>query len=199
MIGKDVVDLSHPGVQPGARHVRFDARVFDRSEREALATSGAPDRLRWMYWAAKEAAYKVVKKLDGATVWSPRRFKVELDANLTGHVLHEGRKLPVLIEQDGAHVHAIASDTEPSSDAQRWQVGQLVVGEEEGLAARALAITGLAPTLGLDTTSLRFGRRGRIPLLYQGGELVEIDLSLSHHGGFVAWAADLRGAEASPQ
>ena len=199
MIGNDVVDLLHPGVQAGARHVRFDARVFARSERDALRASGAPDRLRWMLWAAKEAAYKVVKKLDPGTVWSPRRFVVELDANLTGHALHEGHELPVLVEEDGAHVHAIASDTEPNSDAQRWQVGHLAVGEQEGLAARALAIAALAPELGVDAGSLRFVKRGRVPILCRGDEPVGVDLSLSHHGSFVAWAADLRNTgEVSP-
>ena len=193
MIGNDVVDLAHPGVKAGARHVRFDARVFCRAERAALGASGAPDRLRWMLWAAKEAAYKLLVKIDPATVWSPRKFLVELDANLAGYALHEGRKLTVLLEEDGAHVHAIASDTEPSSEAQRWQVGHLAVGEQEGLAVRALAITGLAPELGLDASSLSFAKRGRIPILCQDDEPLGVDLSLSHHGGFVAWAADLRG------
>ncbi len=199
MIGNDVVDLSHPGVQAGARHVRFDARVFGRPEREALAASGAPDRLRWMLWAAKEAAYKVAKKLEASTVWSPVKFKVELDANLRGQVLHEGRKFSVLVEEDGAHVHAIASDSEPSPEAQRWRVGHLAVGDEEGLAARALAIAGLAPELGLAPESLSVGRRGRIPVLCANDHPIDVDLSLSHHGSFVAWAADLRGAEGEPR
>ncbi len=89
-------------------------------------------------------------------------------------------------------MHAIASDTEPSSEAQRWQVGHLAVGEQEGLAARALAIAALAPELGVDAGSLRFVKRGRVPILCRGDEPVGVDLSLSHHGGFVAWAADLR-------
>jgi phosphopantetheinyl transferase (holo-ACP synthase) len=195
MIGNDVVDLSHPAVQPGARHVRFDARVFARREREALAASGAPDRLRWMLWAAKEAAYKVAKKLEASTVWSPRRFLVELDANLLGQVVHENRKLPVLVEEDGAHIHAIVSDSEPTPEAQRWRVGHLAVGEEESLAARALAIADLAPELGLAPEAMSFERRGRIPILCVDERPIDVDLSLSHHGAFVAWAADLRGAE----
>ena len=64
MIGNDVVDLGDAEVQPGATHPRFDARVFAREEREALRASGAPNRLRWILWAAKEAAYKAARKLD---------------------------------------------------------------------------------------------------------------------------------------
>lgn len=195
MIGNDVVDLAHPGVQPGARHVRFDARVFARAERDVLAASGAPDRLRWMLWAAKEAAYKVVKKLDATTVWSPRRFEVSLDANLAGFVTHGSHKVPVWVEEDGSHIHAVASSAPMNADAQRWQVGQLAVGADDSLAVRALAVAGLADLLGHDPAAFSFEREGRIPVLCVDGEPAGVDLSLSHHGGFIAWAADLRGGE----
>ncbi len=193
MIGNDVVDLRHPSTQPGARHVRFDARVFSRAEREALASSGAPDRLRWMYWAAKEAAYKVHKKLDASVIWSPRRFEVLLDANLSGTVQHAGHKFPMWVEEDGEHVHALVSAATPSAEAQCWQVAHLAVGEDEGLAARALAVAGLAQHLGQPPERLSVAREERIPVLMNGDTPAGVDLSLSHHGRFVAWAADLRG------
>jgi len=194
MIGNDVVDLRHPSVQPGSRHVRFDARVFSRAEREALSASGAPDRLRWMYWAAKEAAYKVHKKLDARTVWSPRRFVVSLDADLSGCVEHEGVSYPAWIEEDGERVHALVTTGLPREESLRWQVAQLAVGQDESLAARALAVAGLAPVLGVPAASLAVATRDRIPFLERDGAPTGVDLSLSHHGRFVAWAADLRGA-----
>ena len=195
MIGNDVVDLAQPVVQPGARHVRFDARVFARSERDVLAASGAPDRLRWMLWAAKEAAYKALKKLDAATVWSPRRFQVSLDANLVGTVTHDAFEVPVRVEQDGSYIHAVASSLPEDAQAQRWQVGQLGVGADESSAVRALAVAGLVRTLGGDPADYSFERMDRVPVLYIKGAPAGVDLSLSHHGRYIAWAADLRGTE----
>ena len=40
MIGNDVVDLGQRGVQPGAQHPRFDARVFSASELAAATSQG---------------------------------------------------------------------------------------------------------------------------------------------------------------
>jgi hypothetical protein len=76
MLGNDVVDLWDPETRPGAAHPRFDVRVFDPTELAALARSRAPNQLRWVLWAAKEAAYKAAKRMDPTTLLSPRRFVV---------------------------------------------------------------------------------------------------------------------------
>ena len=76
MVGNDVIDLGDPETRAGSCHARFDARVFDDDERALLLASADPTRRRWVLWAAKEAAFKVARKLDGATVFSPRRFVV---------------------------------------------------------------------------------------------------------------------------
>ena len=86
MVGNDVVDLRDPEVQPGACHARFDARVFAAAELEAVRVSPVPQWLRWMLWAAKEAAYKVAKKDDARTVFSPSRFVVSLEDATGGRV-----------------------------------------------------------------------------------------------------------------
>ena len=40
MLGNDIIDLGDPETRPGARHPRFDARVFTREERAALGDRG---------------------------------------------------------------------------------------------------------------------------------------------------------------
>jgi len=76
MLGNDVVDLGDPESRAGARHARFDARAFDRTERALIATSPRGEHERWRLWAAKESAYKAARKEDPCTVFSPQRFAV---------------------------------------------------------------------------------------------------------------------------
>jgi hypothetical protein len=196
VIGNDVVDLADPETRPGAQHPRFDARVFARAELARLRRSGAPERLRWMLWAAKEAAYKVVRKLDPRAAFSPARFAVELDAGLRGRVEHAGRWLWLALRVDASSVHAIASDA--ALDPGRLLFGQRRLapggappGGEPGLAARRLALSELALRLGAAPSELEIGRRGRIPELRRRGRATGLDLSLSHHGGLVAFACEL--------
>jgi phosphopantetheinyl transferase (holo-ACP synthase) len=189
MVGNDVVDL-RARVVAGPRHPRFDARVFAPSEHRALRESAAPDALRWSFWAAKEAAYKVVKKLDDTAVWSPRRFVVRLER---GEVEHEGRSIPVRVEADAERVHALATDRAESLPGLHARVAELpAAGADPSEAVRALAREGLAPLLGAEPAALEIAREGRIPVLRLAGRQAPFDLSLSHHGRFVAFAAERR-------
>ena len=191
MVGNDVVDLSDRSVVLGPRHPRFDARVFAPSEHRALRESAEPNPLRWAFWAAKEAAYKVAKKLDAAAVWSPLRFVVCFERGLEGAVDYEGRSIPVQVERDAERVHALATDRVESFARLRASVATFE-GPPAGASAavRALAREHLAPLLGVAPEQLEIARRERIPVLRIAGSDAPFDLSLSHHGRFVAFAAE---------
>jgi len=199
MVGNDVVDLRARAVVAGPRHPRFDARVFAPSEHRALRESAEPNTLRWTFWAAKEAAYKVVKKLDDATVWSPLRFVVRLDDAHDGSVEHAGRRIPVRVDADAERVHAVAIDRAEALAGVRSRVAELPARDADASAAvRVLAREELARWLGTQPDALEIGREGRIPVLRMAGAPAPFDLSLSHHGRFVAYAAEPRCVRRAP-
>jgi phosphopantetheinyl transferase (holo-ACP synthase) len=193
MVGNDVVDLADAETRPDARHPRFDERVFAPCERRHIENAEPDGRLRWILWAAKESAYKVAKRRDPASVFSPARFVVELDAELRGRVRHAGEAFPVQVTLRGDCIHAVA--TAPGGEPERTRSGvrglagdAACASERPGLEARAFAITEIAARLATPADRLHFGLRGRIPrLLDREGREVG-DLSLSHHGRFVAYA-----------
>jgi phosphopantetheinyl transferase (holo-ACP synthase) len=199
MVGNDVVDLRARAVVAGPRHPRFDARVFAPSEHRALRESAAPNALRWTLWAAKEAAYKVAKKLDDATVWSPLRFVVSLAGACDGTVEHAGRSIPVRVEADAERVHAVATDRAEALAGVRSRVAELEGPDADPSAAvRRLAREEMAKLLGAEPGALEIARRDRIPVLRMAGRDAPFDLSLSHHGRFVAYAAEPRCERSAP-
>jgi hypothetical protein len=192
MVGDDVVDLGDPETRESALHPRFDARVFAPAERAALAASAAPGRLRWILWAAKEAAYKLARKRDPGIAFSPSRFVVSFDARLRGRVAWPGGGALVRLLRAGEAVHATARDGDPTGGGLVRGVARLDAGDDPSRAARELALQRVAERLALDRRELRILRRGRIPSLgVPGGHA--LDLSLSHHGGFVSFACELDG------
>jgi phosphopantetheinyl transferase (holo-ACP synthase) len=189
MVGNDVVDLGDRETLEGPTHPRFDDRVFRPEERRLLCGSDTPDRMRWILWAAKEAAYKLAKKLDPSTVFSPRRFAVKLTAPGRAEVLHRGRRFIVSIAEAGKALHAVAF--EPGSRRRLlWAVEARRNGADPSRAARALAARVLAEELGVPRHSVHFGRSGRIPTAWADGLRSPFDLSFSHHGRFVAFACE---------
>jgi len=191
MLGNDVVDLGDPETRPGARHPRFDARVFTREERALLSAAPDPERLRWSLWAAKEAAYKCLKKLAPETCFSPVRFAVQLEA---GRVDCGGRRLRVALFAEGDALHAVATDAGDPEHAVLRVVAALPAGESldaSSRAVRVLAREAAAAQLGCQTDEIEVTREGRRPRLHRRGASVGIDLSLSHHGRFLAAALEL--------
>jgi hypothetical protein len=191
MVGNDVIDLGDLAEQPDTIDSHFDVGVFAPSELEMLGMSGAPDRLRWILWAAKEAAYKVVRKLDARASFCPSRFVVTLDASLCGCVEHEGRSLPLRIEEDTGRVHAIVSSCETSMPRLHSRSAPVERPEDADAAACALAIDTIAPVLGVPPDDLEIVRSERFPLLFWRGGRACGELSLSHHGRFAAFVCEV--------
>lgn len=198
MVGNDVIDLGDPETRADACHARFDARVFGASELDLLAASAAPVRLRWILWAAKEAAYKVAKKRDAATCFSPRRFVVRPARDVAATVQHDGARYAVALEVGAGHVHAVATAAGAAGARVVARVECLEQGSTvcPGSAARALAIATIAPLLGVAASDLAILRDGRVPRLQCASGALAVDLSLSHHGRFVAFACTLPAAHA---
>ncbi|HJO23565.1 MAG: 4'-phosphopantetheinyl transferase superfamily protein [Myxococcota bacterium] len=189
MLGNDVVDLADPEVRGGPAHPRFDARVFSPPERRALESESAPNRLRWTLWAAKEAAYKLAVKRDPNAIFAASRFVVRLDGASHGQVAHPGGCVAVTLDVRDDTVHAVARDTAAS---------EVVIGlascadsTDASAAVRHLAVHDVASRLGVTQSDLQLGRRGRIPTLSLRGSDRHLDLSLSHHGRYVAFACEV--------
>jgi phosphopantetheinyl transferase (holo-ACP synthase) len=194
MLGNDVIDLGDPETRPGARHPRFDARVFTREERAALALAADPERLRWSLWAAKEAAYKCLKKLAPGTCFSPVRFAVRLSVEGTGSVDFGGRRLRVAILSQGDALHAVATGgADPERTVLRVLSELPVTADSAGAseAVRALARDAAASQLGCAPGELELSREGRVPRLRRHGAKHALELSLSHHGRFLAAALEI--------
>ena len=204
MVGNDVVDLRDRDARPETLHPRFDARVFSPAERLALERSEDPDRHRWRLWSAKEAAYKLARKLDASSTFSPSRFEVELDRDSRGTVCYRGRRIAVrVLEQEGG-LHALATP-EAAAEAELLHAlvrlsptssGKLLPGELSR-AARLLACERIARRLGVAAEDLEVRKRGRIPELWLCDKPLAVDLSLSHHGELVAFACALESRSAN--
>jgi phosphopantetheinyl transferase (holo-ACP synthase) len=191
MIGNDVVDLGDPESRAEGRHPRFDGRVFDGTERALIEASPQRERTRWLLWAAKESAYKAARKEDPRTVFVPSRFVVWLEGHPRVTVAVSDRRFHVDLVASADHVHAVAR---AAGDSRRdictavAKLPELVTGNE---AVRWLAIATLSRLLGVPPGDLAIRREGRIPTLYLRGRRSPADLTLSHHGRFVAFACKL--------
>jgi len=217
LVGNDVVDLVDPGNQPGVIHPRFDARVFTSAERAGLAEherlrgEAAAHRLRWSLWAAKESAFKAARKLDEGVRFLPKRFSVRFTGGVSAVVGHVDvrrslGRFDVAFLGAGEWVHAIARHRNPSvrpSEPGTWppepgerhrvsavveRIGPAATPLEASERVRALARRVLGRALAIAPSEIEVIATGRIPEARWRDAPLPVDLSLSHHGRFLACA-----------
>ena len=186
MVGNDVVDLADRETAPLAMHPRFDERVFAAEELLWMRREGDPARRRWMLWAAKESAFKAAKRLDPSSSFSPRCVLVRLDDDSTGTVRLADRTFSVQVRLDRDVCHAVAwLDRDHLARSPIVVSGVRLVTASEAsprLAARRFAYLGIA------ASDLELVKDGRLPRLRLHGRAAGLEVSLSHHGRFVAFA-----------
>jgi phosphopantetheinyl transferase (holo-ACP synthase) len=189
-VGNDVVDLRHPFCQPDAIHPRFDTRAFSAREIALLAATEKAHQMRWSLWAAKESAFKALRKVDSRARFIPRDFEVVL-GDARAEVTHRLARFSVWLDHSDQWVHAVASqagekpkfrlDGDSSADPGS---------EEEGLRdrVRRLASSALGGLLEIAPSEIEVVSVNRIPQAQRQGQLLPFDLSLSHDGRFVSCA-----------
>lgn len=188
-VGNDVVDLEDPAIAQTHLRERFVARVCAEPER-ALLRHGDVKRTLWSLFAAKEAAFKALSK-DGPLVFAHRRFVVSADFR---SVQYGAQALWLRVEVDGPCVHAVAwtDDETPLFGAAQIPDGADPSAEARALLLRRLNVPGLR--VEREATPGSWNGFGP-PKLFRDGSRVNLDISLSHDGRFVGYAADSSGAE----
>lgn len=189
-IGNDVVDLMEPTIAGHHERSRFVARVCTPDEIARVGSSREPHRTLWSLFAAKEAGFKVVAKLAPGIAFSPRRFAVNEQFT---RVVHDDVQLWLQVTAEDDWVHAVAGQ---GPEEPVWAVDRRTGAAGESDAARALACRVAAEHLRVEEGVLaverqpdeRFRDDLGPPRLLLDGAPVDLDLSLSHDGPWVACA-----------
>ncbi|RIL11645.1 MAG: hypothetical protein DCC75_01940 [Proteobacteria bacterium] len=192
-IGNDIVDLQE---RPGASHPRFVERVCSEFEKSQLSSAN-PDAV-WSYWAAKEAAYKCIKRLEPEVIFSPSRFEYHHDQQI---VQFERQRLFVRCQTTPDYVYAVCvTDSEifGSNNLSNWITNRSDLEKtlpsnapksdrSESHLVRLLARRELSKLLSIPIDQITISPRSHgIPLLSLSGPPHSDLLSLSHHGRFLA-------------
>jgi len=188
------VDLSDPQADPRSIHPRFDQRILTDHEHHLVKSASSAHRLRWMLWAAKESAFKVLKKIDAKIAFHPQDFQVSIDSLGRMSVHHNSLVLETLVYRAPQWVHAVTTSgfkSYISGNRMHSRVFELQSSEAEvdqSAEVRTFTRKTLSAWLGVSWQEVEIVTEDRIPRALKKGQALDIDLSLSHDGNFVACA-----------
>ena len=180
MLGNDIVDLH---VTEPPLHLRYISRAFTPFEQAAIRGNSM---LLWLHWAAKEAAYKALKRFLPHLPFVPRRFEFNEGTRV---VSAEGELLAAECSITEEYVHVTCT----RAQAKR-ETSVLIhrLNEHEAMrpseVARRFLIEEFSRLLGVPSSRLAIVSSGgsSAPCLHIDGSPSNYLLSMSHHGKFAA-------------
>ncbi|MEZ4424310.1 MAG: 4'-phosphopantetheinyl transferase superfamily protein [Gemmatimonadota bacterium] len=146
LVGNDVVLVRDARCVGKSRDLRFAKRVLAPEELSNVLASEDPDESLWLHWAAKEAAFKVVTKIEGhPPVFAHARFVVDVQRGPSRHtewsfeasgtVTFAGVRLPFRASVTRDRIHALSwSGEDPQREAPEIEIrtGEASVGRSRG-------------------------------------------------------------------
>ena len=203
-IGNDIVDLKY--LEPDL-HPRFIKRVFSPTERQRVSSDRSA---LWLNWAAKEAAYKAVRRLDPSIIFEHAHFEYHPAQRC---VRYGNYHLPCQYTINSDYVHVVCASTQgllgsgvianwvddlPEHLIEQKPVSHNFSSINHSQAVRMLAIEKIGrilnvPAQDLEIVSLSETRSSAtphttwdsIPYLSIKGQITSHLLTFSHHGRFV--------------
>lgn len=221
LVGNDIVDIEAPDA-PGKEHDRrFLARVFRPEERDLILASPDPNLMLWTLWSAKEAAYKIARKISPETVFAHKRFAVRILEDpkrpMLGIVAFGDLWVNVAWMRGPGYLHCVGVADRSSPDRVFSKVGSIA--DATSGAALRLSPTELESCHSQESRASRFlakmilndrgyheaevlrSRPDRPEDTYErwgpprawcaGRPVSDVDMSLSHDGRFAAAAVHL--------
>lgn len=108
MIGNDVVDLQLAAVESNWRRKGYLHKLFSPEEQLLIGQAADPDRMVWLLWSAKEAAYKIIHRDTRQRIYAPRQYQVQLSGADAGTVQYQDRLFAFRTVVAGSFLHTIA-------------------------------------------------------------------------------------------
>ncbi len=218
--GNDIVALQ--GADAGrAKNERFYGKIISGPELALytpLQYGGLPmEHFVWLLWSIKESVYKYQQRLQPALLFSPRKMVVKnicLPKQPLPATFVSGSHTPHSFESDvyytstiqlgdaffhtrsiisPAFIHTVAAGCKSFCNI-HWGIKQIAATgyAAQSKAVRAFLLNGLSPILKSCCLNIQKHPAG-YPVLYHQSAEVNIPISFSHHGHFVAYSYVLGG------
>ncbi|APG59556.1 4'-phosphopantetheinyl transferase family protein [Christiangramia salexigens] len=182
MIGNDIIDLKLATKIPKATNKRFLNKIFSETEEKEILQSSNPELQLWQFWSMKEACYKLhQRKFNLSRKVNPKSFVCE---SITGsdfnqviiddHIYHSFTKTA------NESIHTIALDHKDK--------GYYTMVMKNETNPKRLFLKEFAQCFGYKTSTLKLKKDSLgIPHVYNENTLLNIPVSLSHHGKYTAF------------
>lgn len=192
MIGNDIVDLHLAKIQSNWRRPGYLQKIFTKEEQEKILNSENKNKMVWLFWSMKEAAYKAwQRKNNRPPKFNPLSLECSLRSNsyekTTGKVIIEEETFYTKSLIKSNLIHSLA--TGRANEKVIWKSLSSQEDLKNSLVREFSATAG--PFLKVPEIKKN---RDYIPQFYLNDQALSYNFSLSHHGSFSGFAMSLNNS-----
>ncbi len=191
-LGNDIVCRSSLSPRAKGLDPRYLTKIFNRGEKKYIRNASDPVKMLAIFWALKEAAYKIYIQQSGKRYFAPKDFVIQKHLpNLHFQIQTPKGRQWGQIEVNRDYVHAICRSSK-STYLNKQQMKVVFLGEipKEHLsqAIKSLLLEEIANFLDLPSQGLHlsFAPNG-VPMIFQNGKRLSMRTSISHDGPWGAF------------
>lgn len=189
MVGNDIVDLRFVPYYTKRRHIRFCQKVFSEEEQTIISNSTDQSEKLWHLWSMKESAYKLLSKKRPKSLFSPSKITCNVKNESQGTIVidnqafHSRSKITrdyIYTLTHSEEIENIESNTIRIHDSSYQLQSKLVY---QNLVKKVAQVMNENPAY----FSIKKNTHG-VPELYCGSQRLALDISITHHGFYCAYA-----------
>lgn len=190
--GNDIVDLLLPDNKEKSKDSRVIEKILNERERKNL--SAIPDHcgLLWTFWACKEAVCKAAVKLGLPKSGNPHEYEIEFTDLLSnrkgaGSAKYLNTDFTVQFAGTSSYVHAIAFSGKGKTSEYITSIEFVDSSTDASIFAKEVLLTSVSDCYSIEKKKLACHKNELgIPIITNNNVVLDIDISLSHDGNWLA-------------
>lgn len=212
--GNDIVALGLLDHQRSETY-RFYSKIITPTEKELYGELGNTvagfSVFVWICWSVKESAYKYLKRIDAALVFSPTRFRLqritpalapeEFDIHVAGSLQRRYFEGHICVNETTLVFRTMVSEQLIATTIINHSPVLMAVheienemGQEQSAAVRMHCLTRLKQLFSKANLKIVTHAAG-YPVIMDNDHVLPVPLSFAHHGRFVSYSLPLEGKE----
>lgn len=186
MVGNDIIDLKLAAQESNWERPRFLNKLFTKNEQQFIRSSSNPFETLWLLWSMKESAYKIYMQQGGSRIFAPLKFECVVNDFIQGFVTFRTSVYKTKSAINSNFIHTVASSKKNDSTIHIYHLKDISA-NAQSIEIYRLLISSIAKQRNLNFEYLEIKKTvAGIPQLYSKDSLLDIFISLSHHGRYGA-------------
>lgn len=185
MIGNDIIDIDFTRKYSDWKRRGFLAKVFTKSEQDYITQSIDPFHGVWRFWSMKESAYKLHLRSKQVRSFYPSKLSCKLLDDIKGMVFIEGESYNTTTKKSKDYIFTFTTQNK------LLEVAHDIIMFDEKLPVDYYALIQNEISLHLDCRNTEINiikNTSGIPQLYRNKIKLEANISITHHGKYLAWS-----------